>query len=433
MSSYKKTLEYLFSQLPMYQRTGPAAYKNTLGNTIVLDKLFGHPHRSFKTIHIAGTNGKGSCSHMLASILQEAGYKTGLYTSPHLIDFRERIRVNGEMIEEAAVVDFVEEFKSKNESKNIEPSFFELTVAMAFDYFKKQRVDIAVIEVGLGGRLDSTNIISPEVGLITNISLDHTNLLGDTIQKIAHEKAGIIKSGIPFVISESNEEYNSIFTSRAKELGSDHFFADQEFNADYAMFSTDEKQIFNFKKNGELLFPNLKLDLLGNYQSKNVGGVLKIIEILNWKNWKINSENIYRGLESISSNTGIKGRWQVVGHNPLIVCDTAHNIAGVKAVVDQIKSTPWEKLHIVLGMVNDKNIEDVLSVLPKNATYYFTNARIPRALPAHELGKKGSKFDLKGEIFSDVRTAVESAKNAANTDDLIFIGGSTFVVADYFS
>ncbi len=432
MTSYKKTLDYLYSQLPMFQRTGPAAYKNTLGNTLVLDIFFNHPHRQFKSIHIAGTNGKGSCSHMLASILQEAGYKTGLYTSPHLIDFRERIRVNGEMISETDVVSFVNKFRKLNEVKKIKPSFFELTVAMAFDHFKNQQVDIAVIEVGLGGRLDSTNIITPEVALVTNISLDHTNLLGDTIEQIAGEKAGIIKKDVPTIVSESNPECNPVFMNKAEEKGSPIYFADKEYHAEYSMFLPEGKQVFNFKKNKELVFPNLKLDLLGNYQKNNLGGVLKVVELLNEKNWNISKENIYNGLQKVVPTTSLRGRWEITGNNPLVVCDTAHNIAGVSAIVKQIKVTPWKNLHIVLGMVNDKNIDDVLSLLPKNATYYFTQAKIQRALPAADLAENAAKHNLKGNIFPTVKKAFKNARNKADEKDLIFIGGSTFIVADYF-
>ena len=432
MNSYKETLDYLYSQLPMFQRTGPASYKHTLGNTSILDQLFNHPHRDFRSIHIAGTNGKGSCSHMLASVLQEAGYKTGLYTSPHLIDFRERIRINGQMISENNVVSFVKKFRKLNSGKPIEPSFFELTVAMAFDHFRNKKVDIAVVEVGLGGRLDSTNIINPEVSLITNISLDHTSLLGNNIRQIAGEKAGIIKPDVPVVISESNPEYNHIFIGKAEEKVSPIHFADQEYNASYSMFLTDSKQIFNFKKHEEPVFPNLKLDLLGNYQLKNTGGVLKVIELLKNKNWSISKTDVYNGLKKVSENTGIRGRWEIVGTNPLVVCDTAHNIAGISAVVKQIETTPWKNLHIVLGMVNDKNINDILAILPKNASYYFTQAKIPRALPASDLAELADRHKLNGTVFPRVKQAFTQAREMANSNDLIFIGGSTFVVADYF-
>lgn len=433
MTSYTKVLDYLYSQLPMYQRTGPAAYKNTLENTLVLDELFGYPHHDFKSIHVAGTNGKGSCSHMLASVLQEAGYHVGLYTSPHLLDFRERIKVNGKMIPKDQVVTFTEEFRRLNESAHLEPSFFELTVAMAFDHFRNSQVDVAVIEVGLGGRLDSTNIIQPEVSLITNISLDHTDLLGNSIEKIAAEKAGIIKSAIPVVLSESNELYNAVFKQTAHEKESPVYFADQQFHAAYSMFLPEGKQLLNVQKDGKLTFPELKLDLLGNYQRKNVNGVLKVLELLKENEWKISSEAIYNGLANVSKNTGLRGRWEIVGNNPLMICDTAHNEAGLKDVVSQIYSTPWKKLYMVLGMVNDKNLDQVLAVLPKEARYFFTQAKIPRALPAGDFARQAKAFGLTGTAISSVHEAVAEARRIAGPHDLIFIGGSTFVVADYFS
>lgn len=433
MNNYKQTLEYLYSQLPMYQRTGPAAYKNTLENTWKLDKLYDHPHQAFKSIHVAGTNGKGSSSHMLASVLQEASYKVGLYTSPHLIDFRERIRVNGEMIPEDQVVAFVEKFRKLNESAQLEPSFFEMTVAMAFDYFRNCQVDVAVIEVGLGGRLDSTNIIQPEVSLITNISLDHTALLGQSIPLIAKEKAGIIKRKVPVVISESNHEYNEIFRQIAAENDSPIFFADQQYEAAYSMLLPEGKQVMNFKKDSDLTFPELKTDLLGSYQRKNVGGVLYVLELLQQKGWKIPKEVIYAGLSKTTKNTGLRGRWEVVGNNPLMVCDTAHNEAGLKDVVSQIYSNAWKSLYIVLGMVNDKNLDNVMSLLPKEAHYFFTQAKIPRALPATELAEKAREFGLQGAVIKSVHEAVTEAQKRAGEHDFIFIGGSTFVVADYFS
>lgn len=430
MNNYQETIEYLYSQLPMFQRTGPAAYKDTLENTWVLDEMYGHPHQSFKTIHVAGTNGKGSVSHMLASILQEAGYKTGLYTSPHLKDFRERIRINGEMISEESVVEFTTSFRKKNENAKLEPSFFELTVAMAFDYFKNEQVDVAVIEVGLGGRLDSTNIISPEVSVITNISLDHTALLGNTVKLIAAEKAGIIKSRIPVIIGESDEDTEIVFSQKARKAEALIYFADREFSCPYSMLLPEGKQMINVLKDQKMYYPDLKLDLLGTYQRKNILPVLKTIEVLISKGWKIETDNIYRGLSKVTNNTGLLGRWQIIGNNPLIVCDTGHNEAGIKQVIEQIKNTAWKNLHIVLGMVNDKEIDHVLSLLPKEASYYFTRASIPRALDEGELQKKGELIGLQGEKFNTVPKALASAKSNANERDMIFIGGSTFVVAD---
>jgi dihydrofolate synthase/folylpolyglutamate synthase len=433
MRSYQETLDYLYSQLPMFQRTGAAAYKNTLGNTLILDEIYGHPHRSFKTVHVAGTNGKGSVSHMLASVLQEAGYKVGLYTSPHLIDFRERIRVNGEMIGEQAVVDFVEAFDGHNKKACLEPSFFEITVAMAFWYFRLMKVDIAVIEVGLGGRLDSTNIITPELSLITNISRDHTALLGNTISQIAAEKAGIIKPGVPVVISESNDEYNHVFIEKARNENAPVYFADQEYTAAYSTLLPGGFRNFNFHKNGQLYFDGLKTDLSGSYQRTNIAGVLKATELLAKMGWRVTLESIYRGLSKVKKNTGLRGRWEVVGANPMVVCDTGHNEAGIRQLVEQIRQTAWKELYIVIGMVSDKSIDEVLALLPAEAHYIFTRAAIPRALDAHELAVKAGQFGLKGLVVPNVKQAVAKVLEAAQPDDLVFIGGSTFVVADYFS
>jgi dihydrofolate synthase/folylpolyglutamate synthase len=414
----------------MFQRTGPAAYKDSLDNTFRLDEMFGHPHRSFKTIHVAGTNGKGSVSHMLASVLQGAGYKTGLYTSPHLKDFRERIRVNGEMIAEDAVVDFVKAYQKKNENEKLEPSFFELTVSMAFDYFRTMHVDVAVIEVGLGGRLDSTNVITPEVSVITNISFDHMNLLGDTLPKIAAEKAGIIKSGIPVVVGESNPETAPVFIEFAEQLGAPILFADQEYSADYSMLTLDSKQSLNIQKNGQLLYSGLKLDLLGIYQRHNVPTVLKAIDVLNEKGWNLTEEIIRKSLLNVIGNTGLLGRWQIIGHNPLTVCDTGHNEAGIRLVVEQINQTAWKNLHMVIGMVNDKDQTKVLSLLPSSAKYYFTKAALPRATEPEELLAKAEPYGLRGNCYPTVRQALSAALANAGENDLVFVGGSTFVVAE---
>jgi len=433
MKTYKQILDYLYSQLPMYQRSGVAAYKDTLGNTLALDELYGHPHRNFKSIHVAGTNGKGSVSHMLASVLQEAGYKVGLYTSPHLVDFRERIRVNGEMISEEAVVNFVSQFKELNEVVRLEPSFFEITVAMAFWYFQQAAVDIAVVEVGLGGRLDSTNIITPELAVITNISLDHTALLGDSIPLIAREKAGIIKSGVAVVVSESNDGYNGVFLEKAKEVGAPIFFADREYAANYGMMTTKGKQRFNFHRNGRLVLEGVETDLLGSYQRLNVAVVLKAVELLQDRGWGIPVEAIYNGLSRVSMNTGLRGRWEIVGANPTVVCDTGHNEAGFRQIVGQIRQTAWKQLYMVIGMVNDKSIDDVLALLPTEGHYIFTQASIPRALDARNLEHKAAAFGLNGEVIPNVKAAVADALSRAQSNDLVFVGGSTFVVADYFS
>ena len=428
--NYQETINYLYEQLPMFQRSGPSAYKNNLDNTLKLDECYGHPHRKFKSIHVAGTNGKGSVSHMLASILQEAGYKTGLYTSPHLKDFRERIRINGEMIPENEVTNWVEKFRERNKKWQIEPSFFELTVALAFDYFALQKVDVAVIEVGLGGRLDSTNIIIPEVGIITNIGLDHTNLLGNTQSQIAGEKAGIIKKNIPVVVGETQTETENVFVAQANLLKADLVFADKQFKVDFALRDLSGKQILHVSKNGVSIFPNLKLDLLGEYQQKNILTVLTVVEILQQRNFLIEEKEIYRGLENVVKNTGLLGRWQIIGNNPLIVCDTGHNKDGIQLLVQQINNTAYKKLHVVLGVVGDKNPEPVLKLLPKNALYYFTKANIPRSLNENELQTKARSFELYGKVFSSVNEALKSAQQQAEKEDMIFIGGSTFVVAE---
>ncbi len=428
--NYKETLQYLFERLPMFHRIGEAAYKNSLENTLKLDEIFGHPHRNYKTVHVAGTNGKGSVSHILAAVFQAAGYKTGLYTSPHLKDFRERIKVNGQMISEQEVIEWVENYPVKNNLWNIEPSFFELTAALAFDYFAKQEVDIAIIEVGLGGRLDSTNIITPEVSVITNIGLDHTNLLGDTLEKIAAEKAGIIKPNVPAVIGLTQNETEKVFTDTAQRIQTSLFFADQEYVATYSMLGLDGKQILNIERNGEMVFPEIKLDLLGMYQVRNVPVVLKSLKILIEKGWKISKENIYEGLANAAKLTGLMGRWQIIGNNPLTVCDTGHNEDGIKMVVNQIKNTPHKTLHFVFGVVADKNQNAVLSILPKDAVYYFTRADIPRAMNEQELAQKAAGFRLKGESYSTVAEAFNAAKENAGKNDLIFVGGSTFVVAE---
>jgi dihydrofolate synthase/folylpolyglutamate synthase len=430
MTSYPEVLEFLYGQLPMFQRTGPAAYKDSLDNTYRLDEMFDYPHRSFKTIHVAGTNGKGSVSHMLASVLQEAGYKTGLYTSPHLKDFRERIRINGEMISEDAVVQFVEKYRKKNLQEQLEPSFFELTVSMAFDYFRAMQVDVAVVEVGLGGRLDSTNVITPEVSVITNISFDHMALLGDTLPKIAAEKAGIIKKDVPVVIGETSPETSPVFNAFAEKLLVPLFFADQEYCTDYSMLTIDGKQSLNIQKNGQLFYAGLKLDLLGIYQRYNVPTVLRTIDVLNGKGWKLSEETIRRGLSNTIGNTGLLGRWQIIGRNPLTVCDTGHNPAGIRLVVEQINQTAWKQLHIVIGMVNDKDQTKVLSLLPTNAKYYFTKAALPRATEPEELLAKAKPYGLKGNCYATVRQALSAALANAGKDDLVFVGGSTFVVAE---
>ncbi|MBK3518425.1 bifunctional folylpolyglutamate synthase/dihydrofolate synthase [Carboxylicivirga marina] len=426
--NYKETLDFLFAQLPMYQRVGKAAYKADLATTLELDKYFQHPHKSYKTIHVGGTNGKGSVSHCIASIFQEAGYKVGLYTSPHLKDFRERIRINGQMITENAVIDFVNNHQGI--IKKLQPSFFEMSVAMAFDYFRHEKVDVAIVEVGMGGRLDSTNIISPEISTITNIGMDHTAFLGDTLPKIAIEKSGIIKKDVPVIIGQSQAETSLVFENIAKERETNILFADKELAISTATFSIDEKQIFQIYRGTELAYPDLKLDLLGSYQKKNIITALCTIEQLQKGAFQISNQDIYKGLLNVVKNTGLLGRWQHLGYNPRIICDTGHNLDGMTMLVEQIKNTPHDKLHIVLGMVNDKDHSAVLNILPKNAEYYFTKASIPRSLDEQELKQMGNQIGLVGESFSNVELALKSAQKNAGSNDLIFIGGSTFIVAD---
>lgn len=426
--TYQETLDFLFSQLPMYQRIGKAAYKADLETTLKLDAAFENPHKTYKTIHVAGTNGKGSVSHSLASVLQEAGYKVGLYTSPHLRDFRERIRINGHMITENAVIQFVENNQSLLD--DLKPSFFEMTVAMAFDYFREKAVDVAVIEVGMGGRLDSTNIIEPEVSVITNIGMDHTAFLGTTKEEIAGEKGGIIKANVPLVIGQTQSETQNIFRKEADKKGTTIEFADQKYHISVATNSVDEQQILQVYQNETLLFPDLRLGLLGQYQQKNVLTVLCAIDQMKGKGFEISKHDIYKGLEKVNENTGMLGRWHYLGFNPRIICDTGHNQDGIEAIVKQIENTAHQKLHFILGMVNDKDHDSVLNLLPKNAQYYFTRASIPRSLAEDELKLRAEKHGLHGETYENPMLALAAAKKNADGNDLIFIGGSTFVVAD---
>ncbi|TCC96693.1 bifunctional folylpolyglutamate synthase/dihydrofolate synthase [Pedobacter hiemivivus] len=425
--NYKQTIDYLYSKLPMFTRVGAVAFRKDLHNTIAMCENLGNPQTEFKTIHVGGTNGKGSTSHMLAAIFQQAGYKTGLYTSPHLKDFRERIRINGEMIPESFVADFVNQQQPIMEE--ISPSFFEVTVAMAFSFFATEKVDIAIIEVGLGGRLDSTNIITPELSVITNISLDHTNILGDTLPEIALEKAGIIKPGIPVVIGEKQPEIEQVFIKKASETGSDIVFADQEL---HLANTTREKEYLNTTvyKAAVPIYKDLKLDLNGLYQLKNVLTVLEAVAILKEKDYQITEEHVYQALKHVKDLTGLQGRWQKLSEHPLVICDTGHNKAGITEVMQNINTTDHEQLHIVIGMVKDKDITGVLALLPVNAIYYFCQPRLERALPAADLAAEAKKYELNGQVFDTISLAVEAAKKNAAMNDLIFIGGSTFVVAE---
>lgn len=426
--TYQDTLDYLFSQLPMFQRMGKAAYKADLVNTLALDKHFNHPHRQFRSIHVAGTNGKGSTSHMLAAILAKAGYRVGLYTSPHLKDFRERIKINGQPIPEEEVVAFVEQNRTIFEL--IKPSFFEMTVALAFDYFARERVEVAVVEVGLGGRLDSTNIITPELSVITNIGLDHTDLLGDTLEKIAFEKAGIIKPNVPAVLGESNPAYLHVFKSKAAEVNSPLVLADRALAITDRGYSSDGRQWFRVAGPSLLADERIELDLGGVYQEHNILTVLSAIQVLSERFPLITAPVMLQGLRDAARETGLMGRWQILGTNPLIVCDTGHNVDGVGYVVKQLNQTPHRHLHFVLGMVADKDVTGVLSLLPCSATYYFTKASIPRAMSEVRLKELGGNLGLKGACYPTVSEAFAAAKKNAEPNDLVFIGGSTFVVAE---
>ena len=401
--NYQETLSWMFNRLPMFQTQGKTALNNKLDNILTFTSVLGNPQTKFKSLHIAGTNGKGSSSSMLASILQEAGYKVGLYTSPHLKDFRERIKINGKEIPENYVINFISENKSFLEEHSL--SFFEMTVGMAFCYFAEEKVDIAVIEVGLGGRFDSTNIITPEVSLITNISKDHTDILGDTLPKIAFEKAGIIKRNVPVVISEYQEETAPVFTAKAKEMNAPIIFANH-------------------------IETSLTTDLQGAYQEKNIKGVIAVTELLIHQGWDITPENIAQGLLHVVHNTNLKGRWQTLGSYPTIVCDTGHNVGGLTYVMEQLKKQTYTHLHIVVGFVKEKDVNSVLELFPKEATYYFCSPAIARGLNVDTLKKIATTKGLQGERYSSVAEALNAAKAQALPTDFIFVGGSTFVVAE---
>lgn len=425
--TYQQTLDYLFTKLPMYQRVGAAAYKADLNNTIAICKALGNPEKKIKCVHVAGTNGKGSSSHMLAAILQQAGYKTGLYTSPHLVDFRERIKINGKEIPKTEVVKFVEENKTAFE--NIEPSFFEWTVGLAFDYFAKQEVDVAVIEVGLGGRLDSTNVINPVACLITNIGFDHMNLLGNTLPLIAGEKAGIIKAKVPVTISQTQLEVISVFNNKAKDLKAPIEFADKNYKVISYKHENSYLTIELLHKKNNTKH-SYQLDLQGSYQIKNLMGVLNTIENLKDEGFLIEDPMIQKALSQVQKITGLQGRWQVIQSKPLVIADTGHNQDGIKEVLENLKRYSYKKLHFVLGVVNDKDISTILKMLPKDAIYYFCKASIPRALDEKELSVQAKKMGLNGKTFKTVPEALMAAKKQAKLSDLVFVGGSTFTVAD---
>ena len=420
--TYQETITYLYNSAPLFQNIGQGAYKEGLSNTHALDEFFDHPHRKFRTLHVAGTNGKGSCSHTLAATLQAAGYKVGLYTSPHLIDFRERIRINGVMISEQFVIDFVAQYRAFFEP--LHPSFFELTTAMAFLYFAEQQVDVAVIEVGLGGRLDCTNIISPDLTIITNISFDHVGFLGDTLGKIAHEKAGIIKSNIPIIIGEHNEETRPVFEAEATEKQAPITFAQdkqmaisKDGDVDYDVYQT-------------VPYSNLNVALRGYCQEKNVNTLLHAIDVLKRIGYNISEEAVRKGFAHVCQLTGLMGRWQQLNESPRLICDTGHNTGGFQYIIPQILAQPCKQLRIVFGMVNDKDINAVLAMMPKHTIYYFTQASVARALDSHSLQSLASQHGLQGATFPNVTQATQAALTDADKEDFIYVGGSSFVVAD---
>lgn len=428
--TYAETLDYLFNALPMFQRVGASAYKADLTNTISLCAHLGNPQETFKTIHVAGTNGKGSTSHALASVFQAAGYKTGLYTSPHLKSFTERIRIGGKEITEEDVVEFVANNRAFLDQ--LQPSFFEMTVGMAFWYFAKEAVDIAVIEVGMGGRLDSTNVIHPELCVITTIGYDHTQFLGNTLPLIAGEKAGIIKQGVPVVISQTQKETQVVFSQQAAAKQAAIVFADQQWEVTKLPESENPSILrpSNFKVRSSEAEFDLKFGLNGDYQRFNLPGILEAVKQLRNQGWDLSDKALQVGLESISEQTGLKGRWQLLQVKPIILADTGHNEAGIGEVVNQLKKYSYSKLWMVIGMVNDKDISKVLDLLPKEANYIFCQASIPRAMDAHELARKGNEKGLIGQVIPTVTEALEFARKNASPDDLIFVGGSTFVVAE---
>jgi len=427
--NYQQTLDYLYTQLPVFTRVGASAYKEDLTNTIALLNILDNPEHKFKSVHVGGTNGKGSTSHMLAAILQVAGYKTGLYTSPHLKDFRERIRINGAMISEQTVIDFVANYRSDFE--RIQPSFFEMTVALAFDIFAKEQVDIAIVEVGLGGRLDSTNVINPLLSIITNIGWDHMNLLGDTLPKIATEKAGIIKPSTPVIIGEYQPEVADVFINKAKHQNAEIVFASEDKSDVQIQDSKEHLEYLEItalhSSQSDL---HIRLDLPGTYQLNNVRTVLTAVDELRKQGFNITAEHIATALKQVKNLTGLHGRWEVLNRNPLTICDTGHNPEGITEVLKNIASVNYEHLHFVIGMVNDKDLSKVLSMLPVKATYYFCRPDIPRGLEAENIKEKAAGFGLHGEAYSSVKAALQAAQANATDKDLVFVGGSTFVVAE---
>jgi dihydrofolate synthase/folylpolyglutamate synthase len=427
--TYKECIDYLYSSLPVYQRIGDAAYKANLDNTIALMEHLNNPEKKFQSIHVAGTNGKGSVSHNLASMFQEAGYKTGLYTSPHLRDFKERIRINGKKIPRRIVIDFTE--KNKAFFEQIQPSFFEMTVAMAFSYFAQEQVDIAIIETGMGGRLDSTNVITPKLSIITNISYDHTRFLGNTLADIAREKGGIIKKKVPVIISETQPETTAVFKQIAEEKQAPIFFADQLFQIEKIKTVLNQDgfwMYFNVRPENEDQNKTFITPLAGEYQLNNLRAVFAAYQII--RNQQLLEKHLQKGIEKCIVNTKLMGRWQVLHQNPLCIADTGHNSAGIKCVVEQIAKTPHENLHFVLSLVNDKDITEILSLLPQNARYYFCKADIPRGLNPYLLKEKAQELNLDGKTYLSVKAAYYAAKRNAGKKDLVIVGGSNFTVAE---
>jgi dihydrofolate synthase / folylpolyglutamate synthase len=428
--NYRQTLDHLYDRLPMFQRIGAAAYKHDLTTTIEISRILGNPEKLFPSIHIAGTNGKGSVAHLIASVLYESGYKTGLFTSPHMKDFRERIRVNGKPIPRGYVTGFVK--KHEKRFDYLMPSFFEYTFAMAMDYFRSEKVDVAVIEAGMGGRLDSTNVVQPVLTVITNIGFDHMQFLGDTLEKIASEKAGIIKQGVPVIVGETQEKVCQVFIKKASENNAPVKFADQEWR-----ITKIEQNGISISRNFHSMLDisgvnDLKINcpLKGNYQRNNLLTVMQSLTELNQRGMKITTEQIITGIQNVIKNTGLLGRWQVLGRTPLTICDTAHNADGMKRVIEQINEICFDKLHFVIGMVNDKDIDSVLAILPRNAVYYFCKADIPRGLDPQLLRQKSILYGLKGAVYSTVKEAMKNALLKAGKKDMVFIGGSIFVVAE---
>lgn len=425
---YEEILEWMYTRIPMYQRQGKAAYKSDLATTEALDACMGHPHRSFRSVHVGGTNGKGSVSHILASVLQKAGYKTGLYTSPHLKDFRERIRVNGRMVEKEYVVSFIE--RHHEDIDRLKPSFFEMTVAMAFEYFRHASVDVAVLEVGMGGRLDSTNIVDPDLSVITNISLDHTQFLGNTREKIAAEKAGIIKAGRPVLVGETDPQTAPVFRQKADEKRSRLYFADHNRQIVRRNKIKADNTCYDVLSGGQALYQHLCTDLMGSYQSKNILTAIRTFEILRELGYNLNEQHLRKGISQVAFATGFMGRWMILQHNPVIIFDTAHNQAGLDENIRELKNIARGQLHFVLSFVNDKQLDDILGLFPASANYYFTKATIPRALDEKRLARWAANYGLKGRTYPEGRAALESARQNADPGDLIYVGGSTFLISD---